>query len=191
MGGGYTVIMITLGPFTPKSGPGPYSAQLRFGRHLCIYISFFLTNKPSWGGRMACWLEHWTRDWKVASSNPGRSGRRIFFPCQLSVLTLTWCPFHHHVTAVARKRPRALSQRCRWQVAPKHMYTLEPMKSEWAQASHLSFLLFCLFQIHTLAYFSFQESNKLLLSPVCVCMNCNSVNSLLPILTSFLTHDPE
>ena len=26
--------------------------------------------------RMACWLERWTHDWKVASSNPGR---RIFF----------------------------------------------------------------------------------------------------------------
>ena len=31
------------------------------------------------GSGIACWLEHRTRDRKVASSNPGRSGRRIFF----------------------------------------------------------------------------------------------------------------
>ena len=28
---------------------------------------------------IACWLERQTRDRKVASSNPGRSGGRIFF----------------------------------------------------------------------------------------------------------------
>ena len=33
-----------------------------------------------WLSRIACWLERWACDWKVASSNPGRSGRRIFFP---------------------------------------------------------------------------------------------------------------
>ena len=26
------------------------------------------------GAGIACWLEHWTRDQKVASLNPGRSG---------------------------------------------------------------------------------------------------------------------
>ena len=29
--------------------------------------------------RIACWLECWTRDRKVVSLNPGRSGGRIFF----------------------------------------------------------------------------------------------------------------
>ena len=29
--------------------------------------------------RTACWLERWTHDQKVASSNPGKSGERIFF----------------------------------------------------------------------------------------------------------------
>ena len=33
---------------------------------------------PIWGARMACWLEHRTRDRKIASSNPGWSGGRIF-----------------------------------------------------------------------------------------------------------------
>ena len=36
------------------------------------------------------------------------------------------------VTAVARKRLRSLCQKCRWQVTPKHTYTLDPSKSEWA-----------------------------------------------------------
>ena len=36
------------------------------------------------------------------------------------------------VTAVARKRPRPFCQRRRWQFTPKHAYTLDPQKSEWA-----------------------------------------------------------
>ena len=73
-----------------------------------------------------------TRDRKVASSNPGRSGGKIFFSIvKLCVLTLIRCPFHPRVTAVARKRPRSLRQKCKWQVTPKHAYTLDPTKSEW------------------------------------------------------------
>ena len=48
------------------------------------------------------------------------------------MLTLVRCPFHTRVTAVARKRPRPFCQKCRWQVTPKHAYTLDPSKSEWA-----------------------------------------------------------
>ena len=47
------------------------------------------------------------------------------------MLTLIRCPFHSCVTAVARKRPRLFCQKCRWQVTPKHAYTLDPSKSEW------------------------------------------------------------
>ena len=36
------------------------------------------------------------------------------------------------VTAVARKRPRSFCQKCSRQVTPKHAYTLDPPKSEWA-----------------------------------------------------------
>ena len=36
------------------------------------------------------------------------------------------------VTEVARKRSRLFCQKCRWQVTPKHAYTLNPLKSEWA-----------------------------------------------------------
>ena len=42
------------------------------------------------------------------------------------------CPFHSRVTVVARKRPRSFCQKCVWQVTPKHAYTRDPTKSEWA-----------------------------------------------------------
>ena len=42
------------------------------------------------------------------------------------------CPFHPRVTTVTRKRPRSVCPKCRWQVTPKHAYTLDPSKSEWA-----------------------------------------------------------
>ena len=48
------------------------------------------------------------------------------------MLTLIRFPFHPRVTAVARKRPRSFCQKCKWQVSPKHAYTLDPTKSEWA-----------------------------------------------------------
>ena len=69
------------------------------------------------------WLEHRTRDWKVAGLNPCRSGGRIFFS---RVNFLCWLifryPFHPRVTAVVRKRPRSLRQKWRWhwQVTAKH-----------------------------------------------------------------------
>ena len=37
-----------------------------------------------------------------------------------------------HVTAAARKRPWSFCQKYGWQVTPKHAYTLDPSKSEWA-----------------------------------------------------------
>ena len=45
---------------------------------------------------------------------------RVNFLCWL----LFWYPFHPHVTAVARKRPRSFCQKRRWQVTAKHAYTL-------------------------------------------------------------------
>ena len=80
---------------------------------------------------MVCWLERGTHDQKVANLSPGRSSGRIFFS-KLSVPTLIRCPFHPCVTAVACKRPQSFCQKCRWQVTPKHAYTLDQTKSEWA-----------------------------------------------------------
>ena len=81
---------------------------------------------------IACWIERWTHDWKVASLNPCRSGRRMFFSrvnfvcCLLfSVRSTPELPWWHI------KDP-GHCQKCRWQVTPKHMYTLDPSKSEWA-----------------------------------------------------------
>ena len=139
---------------------------------------------PIYTSRDGFFVERRTRDRKVASSNPGRSGGRISFPsvnfvfssvhcldrldrrgdmredsaeilfqsflqeavsssgmgrdvhplmlslqhflCRprrrpLCVLTLIRCSFHPRVTAVARKRPRSLCQKC----------ILDQTKSEW------------------------------------------------------------
>ena len=48
------------------------------------------------------------------------------------MLDLIRCPFHPRVNAVARKRPRSFFQKRRCQVTPKHDYTLDQTKSEWA-----------------------------------------------------------
>ena len=48
------------------------------------------------------------------------------------ILGLILCPFHPRVIAVSRKRLRSFCKKCRWQVTPKHAYTLDPTKSEWA-----------------------------------------------------------
>ena len=47
-------------------------------------------------------------------------------------LTFIQCLFYPRVTAVAHKRPRSFCQKCRWQVTPKHAYTLYPAKLAWA-----------------------------------------------------------
>ena len=51
---------------------------------------------------------------------------------QLCVLILIRCPFHPCVTAVACKRPQSFCKKYRWQVTPKHAYTFDPTKLEWA-----------------------------------------------------------
>ena len=66
---------------------------------------------PILSSGIAQWLERRTRDWKVAGSNPCRSGGRFFFSM---VDFLCWLlfryPFHPRVTAVARKRSRSFCQ---------------------------------------------------------------------------------
>ena len=110
-------------------------------RRICnLQVAYF----ELWGAGIACWLQRRTRDRQIASLNPGRSARDNFLlQRQLCVLTLIRCPFrthphppHHHipprVTAVARQRPRLFRKKCRRQVTPKHAYTFDPTKSEWA-----------------------------------------------------------
>ena len=62
----------------------------------------------------------------------GAAGDFFSLQSQLCVLTFIRCPFYPRVTAVARKRPRPFCQKCRWQVTPKHAYSHDPSKSEWA-----------------------------------------------------------
>ena len=82
---------------------------------------------------MACWLERRTRDRKVASSNPGRNGGRIFlFQSQLCVLTLirvrsTPVLLQWHV-----KDPGHSAKSAGGRLHLKHAYTFGPAKSQWA-----------------------------------------------------------
>ena len=66
---------------------------------------------------------------------PAEAAGEFLLQSQLCVLTLIWCPFRPLATAVAHKRPGSFCQKCRWQVTPKHAYTFDPMKSEWADYS--------------------------------------------------------
>ena len=43
------------------------------------WVRAYLPSRSQKGAGIACWLERRTRNRKVASSNPGRRGRRIFF----------------------------------------------------------------------------------------------------------------
>ena len=102
-----------------------------------IWVFYIKPSQPVWsyqgeqmirtkmGAGIAQWLEHRTRDWKVAGSNPCWNGGRIFFS---RVDFLCWLlfryPFHPRVTTVARKKSRSFCQKCRWQVTAKHAYTL-------------------------------------------------------------------
>ena len=64
--------------------------------------------------------ERRTRDWKVAGSNPCRSGGRILFSRVNFLCCLLFrYPFHPSVTTVARKRSWSFCQKRRWQVTTK------------------------------------------------------------------------
>ena len=74
-------------------------------RLLDCYANEGVTLSSPQGAGIAQWLEHRTRDWKVAGSNPCWNGGRIFFS---RVDFLCWLlfryPFHPRVTTVARKK---------------------------------------------------------------------------------------
>ena len=76
---------------------------------LTMIRHFFERTAQTRGAGIACWyVELWTRNRKVASSNPGWSGRRIFFS---RVNFVCWLFFGvrsaPRVTAVVRKGPRS------------------------------------------------------------------------------------
>ena len=84
------------------------------------------------------WLaECRTRDQKVASLNPGRScWEKSLLQSEFSALTLTWCPSHPCVMALACQRLWSFCQKGRWQVTHKHVYALDPMS--WSGLTKLS-----------------------------------------------------
>ena len=96
-----------------------------FGEQAFAQLRTGFRNRETTGAGIAQWLEHRTREWKVAGSNPCWNGGRIFFS---RVDFLCWLlfryPFHPRVTTVARKKSRSFCQKCRWQVTAKHAYTL-------------------------------------------------------------------
>ena len=95
-----------------------------------------LLHNMKWGAGIAFWYtRRQTRDRKVASSSPGRSGGRIFSPPQRNFYVDSYSvSILPGVNEVARKRPRSFYQKCRWQVSRKRAHTLEPTKSEWADS---------------------------------------------------------
>ena len=105
--------------------PNCSEVLLHFWGGLQRPIKWYNERKETEGAGIAQWLEHRTRDWKVAGSNPCWNGGRIFFS---RVDFLCWLlfryPFHPRVTTVARKKSRSFCQKCRWQVTAKHAYTL-------------------------------------------------------------------
>ena len=61
--------------------------------------------------------------------------REIFLLKKLTFCADSWSvSVSPPVTALARKRPRSFCQKSRWhcRFTPKHAYTLDPPKSEWA-----------------------------------------------------------
>ena len=70
--------------------------------------------------------------WSKGCEFESRQERRENFllQSQLCVLTRIRYSFQPRVTTVARKRPRSFCGRR--QATPKHAYTLDPTKSEWA-----------------------------------------------------------
>ena len=115
-----TRCMICFEPCPRNRSPSGHSTSQSSCRRITIRLTL-----PPGGAGIAQWLEHRTRDWKVAGSNPCWNGGRIFFS---RVDFLCWLlfryPFHPRVTTVARKKSRSFCQKCRWQVTAKHAYTL-------------------------------------------------------------------
>ena len=95
--------------------------------------SAFLHLLTAMGARIACWLECWTHDWKVVSSNPDRSGGRIFFS---RVNIACWPLFGVYSTPVLLqwhvKDPSHSANSAGGRLHLNMQYTLDPSKSEWA-----------------------------------------------------------
>ena len=79
-------------------------------------------------------VEPLTHDWKVESLKPSRYGRRIFFSRVNFVCWLFfWCLFHPTLLQWRVKDPSHSAKSAGGRLhLNMHVYTLDPMKSEWA-----------------------------------------------------------
>ena len=79
------------------------------------------------GAGINCWQSTGLVIQRLRVRLPAGAAAYFFFPSP----ELTLCADSHsvsvppRVTAVARKRPRSLCQKCRWPVTPKHAYTFD------------------------------------------------------------------
>ena len=88
------------------------------------------------GAGIAWWLERRTRDPKVASSNPGRSGGRIFFSW---VNFVCWLLFGVRSTPVLPqwyiKDPGHSAKSADGRLHPKQAYIVDTVQSDWADCA--------------------------------------------------------
>ena len=73
------------------------------------------------GAGIAQWLQHRTRDRKVAGSSPRRSGGRIFLSRVSLITSISVLP---HCYRSSASKSWSFCQRCKWQVTAKHASTL-------------------------------------------------------------------
>ena len=107
-----------------------FHGYLDWSMFLFVNMVLFTRFKCDWDSLLVRAPDSWSKGFEFESWQKQRDN--FLLQSQLCMLTLIRCPFHPRVTAVARKRPRSFSQKCRWQVTPKYAYTLDSMKSEWA-----------------------------------------------------------
>ena len=102
----------------------------RFHRPITYLVSYHIGVSHSRDSLLVRAPDSWSKGCEFESLQERLEN--FLLQSQLCVLTLIACPFHSLVYAVACKRARSFCQKCRWQVTPKHAYTLDPTKSEWA-----------------------------------------------------------
>ena len=79
-------------------------------------------------------VERRTRDRKAAGSNPGRRGGSFFFLWEINFCADSFiqCLSHPALPQWHVKDPGHSVNKYRWQIKPRHVYTLAPTKSKWA-----------------------------------------------------------
>ena len=110
--------------FSPSSFPSwPLSTFVELPSFL-IYSGIQIHINFKKVARIASVLERRIRDRKVSGSSSCRSFGEFVSTCSAFCADLFRYPFRPRVVAVARKRSRPLSPKCKWHVTTKHTCTL-------------------------------------------------------------------